>query len=261
MPLFVIENANTYGWIRELATLIHIKDVRRSGYFDVNDDLSVDINTSKSTIYRHLEVLIKNKMVEKVFFKTRYTYKCVSKEHYHTIFKTKKENFLNKVLVEKTKKNATHTVNHLLLKILEQHSNQQKYNGFKNRLVNKDKSKTFLKLTRDGKDWFNRAFNNSVIFDDRGIAQLIGVSKSKANSLKHYLRKKSFITISLLYREVVPECNKNSYLLYNKYYKELSKDIPFVTYLNKKIVYNIGTEYCFKLDYSKFNGSANKYLL
>lgn len=255
--MFVVDNANEYGWMRELATLVHIKDVRRSGYFLVDKSLSEDINTSVSTIYRHLKILLKKGFVEKQMFKNGFAYRCVSADNYHKLLKKKKkESFINKVPVEKKNKHITHTVNNLLLKILEQKKNHQEYRGFKNRTVNQERCKSFLKLTKDGNGWFNRAYNNSVIFDDRGLAQFLNVSKSKANSLKHYLRKNNFITISLLYREVVPECNKNSYLLYNKYYKEISKDIPHVTFINNKIVYVIGTEYRFKTDYSRLNGGT-----
>lgn len=259
MPLFVIENANNGDWIRELATLIHIKDVRRSGYFVVDKGLSKDVNSSVSTIYKHLTILLDKGLVEKEQFKNGYVYRCVSIKNYHKLFNRKnRESFINKVPVEKKNKQITHTKNHLLLKILEQKKNHQEYRGFKNRTVNQEKCKSFLKLTRDGNGWFNRAYNNSVIFDDRGIATFLGVSKSKANSLKHYLRKNNFINISLLYKEVVPECNKNSYLLYNRYYKEISKDIPHVTFINNKIVYVIGTEYKFKTDYTRLNGSCCK---
>lgn len=259
MPLFVIENANNADWIRELATLIHIKDVRRSGYFVVDKSLSKDVNSSVSTIYKHLTILLDKGLVEKEHFKNGYVYRCVSIKTYHKLFNRKKgESFINKVPVEKKNKQVTHTKNHLLLKILEQKKNHQEYRGFKNRTVNQERCKSFLKLTKDGNGWFNRAYNNSVIFDDRGIATFLGVSKSKANSLKHYLRKNNFINISLLYKEVVPECNNNSYLLYNGYYKEISKDIPHVTFINNKIVYVIGTEYKFKTDYTRLNGSCCK---
>ena len=245
--------------MRPLITLVHIKDVRRSGYFIVDSDLSVDINASKTKIYEDIKFLIEKGLVEKQEFKSGSVYRCVGRMKYHKVFGVKRENFSNKVLVEKKDKNHTNTYNSLLLKILEQSKNQQEYNGFKKRVSNQDFSKTFLKRSRAG--WFSRRFNNSVIFDDRGIAELLGISKTKANSLKHYLVSRNLLTISLLYTEVASDVKRNKLAFYNSYYNIIYKDIPHVTYLDGKIVYSIGTEYKFKIEYSKFNGDTNKYLL
>ena len=104
VPLFLIEIAKREGWFRPLITLVHIKDVRRSGYFNVDSKLSIDVNASKTKIYEDIKFLIEKGLVEKQEFKNGSVYRCVSKRKYHKIFGVKRENFSNKVLVEKKDK-------------------------------------------------------------------------------------------------------------------------------------------------------------